>query len=669
MNRSGYKPRPSGFRVHRQSPKARQNSRQYYLRNRSEIRAKAKRRYQQYKKNPVYRRKRQTSHRMIMSPRRASNVTPTTISIPFFYGEDLSEGTIIGVGESGCLFCVLENGEEIKVSPTYALLKFEFFSDNDIDTLDLIVSEDTGQETNPWEVICDPGELPSSSKVAEKWARQKGLFGPPGQRGGRGGKPQHTQLPAQKRQDARRYKSTPKNKRDSRMYYHLVCKRKPNCMRRREEYRKNPDKYKRRDSPLREASGLRLAGDIILFDQGNPSNREIQQPGRDVGYEATSPAHYRKSPDKKEGVPPSHDLPNPHHDDADPSSSRVIPDSMRENLQENLTYLDGGMHINAAAISPENLPLGFSVQVLKAVIGGGWKVSVFSESGKKVAHISISKPIGVGPCLGAYEVQNSWTELKGLGPLLYDIALELAGSSGLMSDRREVSEDARKIWRYYLTSRPDIKWVQLDNGTRNDDPEDDCKNSSAGTAWVESPLSKVYYKTGTPFLNSLKASGVLVEIPAIKRAALISDIFKNCSQELLEKSREVQYTRKSIHPDGMSTWTAKSSKGDSYTIRVKPAPKSKATKVVAKMPIQVSCSCPFFKWQGPEHWAKTNGYLYGKPEGSATKPSKRDPSGTHWACKHVLAVLGIVKKQRFARFGEVSWEGDLAHFPESGVSR
>lgn len=510
--------------------------------------------------------------------------------------------------------------------------------------------------------------------MRSKESRKEGEFAPPGQRGGRDGKPQHTQLPSKKRQDARRYKSTPKRKRDSRMYYHLVCKRDPKCMQRREEYRHNPEKYKRRKTPLREAAMrfVREAGDVVLYDQENPSNREIKQPGDNVGYEATSPSHYRVSPDKKQSLPSSHDLPDQHHDGANPATSRVVPDSMKQTLQESLTY-KAGRSRTSAAISPANLPPGSRVQILKTNFGkGGWKVNVYSPQDEKIAHISIAKPLGMGPCLGAYEVQNSWSEVRGLGPLVYDVALELAGSSGLMSDRRDVSEGARKIWHYYLERRPDVKSVQLDNLRlpTNADSEDDCLQSSSGLVWQESPTSRVYYKANKNLLAELRKLGLLESSePQGKTAALISEIFQNCSPDLVQKSKGVQYSRKSLKPNGMSIWTAQGSKGESYTIRVKPIPKNKSTKAIAKMPIQVSCTCDFFRWQGPEHWAKTNDYLYGKPAGSATKPTKKDPSGKHWACKHVLAVLNLVKKQKIAGIQEYSWAGDIEPFPYASAGR
>ena len=86
-------------------------------------------------------------------------------------------------------------------------------------------------------------------------------------------------------------------------------------------------------------SGLRLAGDIILYDQGNPANNEIKQPGKDVGYEATSPLHYRRVPDDKSGVPAGAAMPTTP-DNTPPATSRVVPDSMGENLRDNLTYMN-----------------------------------------------------------------------------------------------------------------------------------------------------------------------------------------------------------------------------------------------------------------------------------------------------------------------------------------
>jgi hypothetical protein len=117
-------------------------------------------------------------------------------------------------------------------------------------------------------------------------------------------------------------------------------------------------------------------------------------------------------------------------------------------------------------------------------------------------------------------------------------------------------------------------------------------------------------------------------------AATIAEIFSNCDPGLVERSKGIEFRRKRISPSGLSTWEAQGSKGETYTVRVKPLPKKK---------IQVSCSCDFFRWQGPEHWAQANEYLYGKPRGTAAQPEVKDPKGKHWACKHVLAVLEVAR--------------------------
>jgi hypothetical protein len=135
-------------------------------------------------------------------------------------------------------------------------------------------------------------------------------------------------------------------------------------------------------------------------------------------------------------------------------------------------------------------------------------------------------------------------------------------------------------------------------------------------------------------------------------AARIDQIMGNCGPEIVERSGKVKYKRKRRAPSGMSTWIAQSvDSPKQYTIKVKPIRKRKNVKAWAKMPVQVSCSCPYFRWQGPEHWAKTNSYLYGKPVGTGSKPVIKDPKGKHWACKHVYAVLKLAQNWRFASTG------------------
>jgi len=55
--------------------------------------------------------------------------------------------------------------------------------------------------------------------------------------------------------------------------------------------------------------------------------------------------------------------------------------------------------------------------------------------------------------------------------------------------------------------------------------------------------------------------------------------------------------------------------------------------------IALSCSCPFWRWNGPEYHAKHHDYQLGEPRGTASIPRVRDPKGQYWLCKHAYSVI------------------------------
>jgi len=133
-----------------------------------------------------------------------------------------------------------------------------------------------------------------------------------------------------------------------------------------------------------------------------------------------------------------------------------------------------------------------------------------------------------GKCLNAWEIElANVSGGSGMGPLLYDIVMELSGRNGLMPDRDEVSAEARSVWEFYLRNRPDIEVMQLDSVESDETPDipgdfltpglddDNCFQKSAwehaGTAWTDSPLSKAYRVRdgGTPTIDALKRLGLI----------------------------------------------------------------------------------------------------------------------------------------------------------------
>lgn len=128
------------------------------------------------------------------------------------------------------------------------------------------------------------------------------------------------------------------------------------------------------------------------------------------------------------------------------------------------------------------------------------------------------------PMPPAWEVR--WSQAsKGLGPLLYDAAMEaVAGLGGtLTSDRDEVSDSAQRVWSFYARNRSDVVAGILDDelGTLTpDDPDDDCSQFMSKSIaadggdpgrWHEEPTSRAYTTAGgaTPTLDAFRAAGRL----------------------------------------------------------------------------------------------------------------------------------------------------------------
>lgn len=126
-------------------------------------------------------------------------------------------------------------------------------------------------------------------------------------------------------------------------------------------------------------------------------------------------------------------------------------------------------------------------------------------------------------------------------------------------------------------------------------------------------------------------------------AKKISEILENLDPQVLNRSLGLPVKKKRVTKTNIWLWDVEGKQG-TYRIRLKAVPKNKLIKHVQSSDVLISCSCPYWRWQGPEHWAKVEGYLYGRPRGTASTPVIRDPQGTHRVCKHVAIVLGRVMK-------------------------
>ncbi len=172
------------------------------------------------------------------------------------------------------------------------------------------------------------------------------------------------------------------------------------------------------------------------------------------------------------------------------------------------------------------------MEIIDRLEENGWKIKLTNDRAILIDPVAVKvhgsirwdthdeyEAEGYGWCHNANLVGSS-NAVSGFGPILYDVAIEVSGDSGLMSDRYSVSPDATGIWDYYMRNRSDVQVKQLDNKENILTPRDhdncnqDVSTLDVGTkikhGWAESSLSKVYYKYGTPVMDELERRGLLV---------------------------------------------------------------------------------------------------------------------------------------------------------------
>ena len=137
---------------------------------------------------------------------------------------------------------------------------------------------------------------------------------------------------------------------------------------------------------------------------------------------------------------------------------------------------------------------------------------------RTAAVASIAAMVTDDPCSGAWSIVSSQSRIEGLGPLMYDLLMDVVSPHPLAPDRGVVSKDAKRVWDYYLSRRSDIESVQLDDQVNSltDDPEDNCSQRSSmewdgRKNWPTSSLSKAYRRRGggSPTFDALKSLGAL----------------------------------------------------------------------------------------------------------------------------------------------------------------
>jgi hypothetical protein len=120
-----------------------------------------------------------------------------------------------------------------------------------------------------------------------------------------------------------------------------------------------------------------------------------------------------------------------------------------------------------------------------------------------------------------------------------------------------------------------------------------------------------------------------------KSSAQLNEILSNMDEDIISKSKDLVSSVVGSFEEQLLKSPLTFKVGD-YEVLVEAKSGSLSG---GDLDIYLSCSCSYWQYQGPEYHAKQNGYLLGKARGTAEKPIKKDPNGTHKLCKHAYVVL------------------------------
>lgn len=114
-------------------------------------------------------------------------------------------------------------------------------------------------------------------------------------------------------------------------------------------------------------------------------------------------------------------------------------------------------------------------------------------------------------------------------------------------------------------------------------------------------------------------------------------IISGLGQDIKDRAKNVNAKMDRFNEDEM-VWTWKAGSRP-YTIKVSFDMPDQEVRTLRELDLKIACSCPYWRYSGPEYHAKREDYLMGDPRGRATKPTQKDPDRNNLLCKHAYAVL------------------------------
>jgi len=191
---------------------------------------------------------------------------------------------------------------------------------------------------------------------------------------------------------------------------------------------------------------------------------------------------------------------------------------------------------------------------------------------------------------------------------------------------------------------------QVDTREENDD----ASISFNGLGESDTSKTKYPYRDGVPNTNS--STGEIVvemwklvhahETPvsySTRMAARIVDVMNGLNPKVVQRGSGCSTQLKRADIKNLRWLFVVDCGNGPKLVKMKAVRKNNVVKF-ALMDLTMTCSCPAWRWLGSEHHAVGDEYIDGKPRGTASVPVIKDPLMHNRVCKHVAAVMGLVKK-------------------------
>ncbi len=170
-----------------------------------------------------------------------------------------------------------------------------------------------------------------------------------------------------------------------------------------------------------------------------------------------------------------------------------------------------------------------------------------------------------------------------------------------------------------------------------------------------SPKTPYPYRDGIPNIHNASAEFVAgvwmlqeahdLYLPAgSKVAATLNTMIRGLSPEIVQRGQSCQVSLKRVDWKNLRWLFSVDCGNGAKVVRLKALRPGNVTQF-GKLDMYVACSCPAWRWQGPEFHSTTKKYQDPKTplQGTATPPNIRDPDRVNKVCKHVAAVLAFTK--------------------------